>query len=307
MSSTSTEMKDLNHYDVLCVQRNATSAQITSAYRKQALKCHPDKNPDNVSAAKSFHTLSDSFAILTDVASRAEFDKVLDNRIAVSLRNKRLDNDRRRFKGELDAREMAASSAAEQRKRESEKQRQRFKDELAARERAALYAAEQRKLVAEELKREIDRLKQEGLLFRAEQERLAQGLKDCSITSESNEIDLDFSLILRLKWRANKTDSENGGYSADIIKDLFSHYGKISDVVVSGKKNGNAIVEYTTESAVLRALRLERGLVSNPLSVSRLSTPVEVASTLTSNSPTVKTTLQSKAEDIVNVFRKLKL
>ena len=44
--------------------------QITSAYRKKALKYHPDKNPDDPTAAERFQRLSKAYNVLTDPAAK---------------------------------------------------------------------------------------------------------------------------------------------------------------------------------------------------------------------------------------------
>jgi DnaJ family protein C protein 17 len=43
---------------------------VKKAYRKKALACHPDKNPDNPKAAELFHQLSKALEILTDASAR---------------------------------------------------------------------------------------------------------------------------------------------------------------------------------------------------------------------------------------------
>jgi len=43
---------------------------VKKAYRKKALVCHPDKNPDNPKAAELFHQLSKALEILTDESAR---------------------------------------------------------------------------------------------------------------------------------------------------------------------------------------------------------------------------------------------
>lgn len=47
--------------------------QIKTAYRKKALSCHPDKNPDNPKAAELFNQLTRVLEILTDESARVSF------------------------------------------------------------------------------------------------------------------------------------------------------------------------------------------------------------------------------------------
>lgn len=72
--------------------------QITKAYRKKALKCHPDKNPDNKEAAELFHELSKALEVLTDAKARAAYDAVLKAKEKARLRTQALDSKRKKFK-----------------------------------------------------------------------------------------------------------------------------------------------------------------------------------------------------------------
>ena len=58
-------VKDTKFYDLLGVSPDANDAQIKKAYRKQALKFHPDKNPSE-EAADKFKELTVAYEILSD-------------------------------------------------------------------------------------------------------------------------------------------------------------------------------------------------------------------------------------------------
>jgi len=64
-----------DYYEVLGVERRATSAQITDAYRKLAVKHHPDKNPGNDESAARFKEAARAFEVLSDADLRARYDR----------------------------------------------------------------------------------------------------------------------------------------------------------------------------------------------------------------------------------------
>ncbi|XP_071873522.1 dnaJ homolog subfamily B member 6 isoform X2 [Bombus fervidus] len=68
----------VDYYKVLEVQRTATSGDIKKAYRKLALKWHPDKNPENLEEAnKRFKEISEAYEVLIDDAKRRTYDQRL--------------------------------------------------------------------------------------------------------------------------------------------------------------------------------------------------------------------------------------
>jgi molecular chaperone DnaJ len=64
-----------DYYEVLGVERRATSVQITEAYRKLAVKFHPDKNPGNEEAATRFKEAARAFEVLSDNDLRSRYDR----------------------------------------------------------------------------------------------------------------------------------------------------------------------------------------------------------------------------------------
>ena len=68
-------MAKRDYYEVLGVDRNADSEEIKKAYRKLALKFHPDRNPNDKSAEEKFKELGEAYEILNDPQSRAAYDR----------------------------------------------------------------------------------------------------------------------------------------------------------------------------------------------------------------------------------------
>ena len=64
-----------DYYEVLGVDRNATDAQLKSAYRKLAKKYHPDVNPGNKEAEAKFKEASEAYAVLSDADKRRQYDQ----------------------------------------------------------------------------------------------------------------------------------------------------------------------------------------------------------------------------------------
>ena len=64
-----------DYYEILGVAREATDQQIKSAYRKLALKYHPDRNPDDHKAEESFKEAAEAYAVLADREKRGLYDR----------------------------------------------------------------------------------------------------------------------------------------------------------------------------------------------------------------------------------------
>ncbi|MDQ7016441.1 MAG: molecular chaperone DnaJ [Gammaproteobacteria bacterium] len=68
-------MSKRDYYEVLGVQKNATDPELKKAYRRLAMKYHPDRNTDDKSAEDKFKEAKEAFEILKDSQKRAAYDQ----------------------------------------------------------------------------------------------------------------------------------------------------------------------------------------------------------------------------------------
>ncbi|MBI4055009.1 MAG: molecular chaperone DnaJ [Elusimicrobia bacterium] len=64
-----------DYYSTLSVPRTATTEEIKQAYRKLALRYHPDKNPGDASAEEKFKELNEAYQVLSDPQKKAQYDQ----------------------------------------------------------------------------------------------------------------------------------------------------------------------------------------------------------------------------------------
>jgi curved DNA-binding protein len=65
-----------DYYKILGVERKASSDEIRSAYRKLAMKFHPDKNPGDKKAEENFKEINEAYQVLSDEQKRAHYDRL---------------------------------------------------------------------------------------------------------------------------------------------------------------------------------------------------------------------------------------
>ncbi|EFA00119.1 dnaJ homolog subfamily C member 17 [Tribolium castaneum] len=238
------KIEDLDLYEILEIETTSTVADIKKAYRKKALQCHPDKNPDNPNAAKEFHQLSRILEVLIDATARKAYDAVLKGRKEAAIRHKELDSKRRKLKEDLEARERRA---------------------------AANYKT---KSADEKLKEEIERLRKEGSKqVEEELERIRQEvLEEQKAQLDANKCS-GANYRIKIKWNVAKDDTTNGGYSHENLHRFLSKYGNVTALVLSQKRMGTALVEFEARNAAEMAVEMEVGLPSNPLKLEWVNPP----------------------------------
>lgn len=69
-------MAKRDYYEVLGVQKNATADELKKAYRKLALKYHPDRNKGNAEAEEKFKEINEAYSVLSDETKRSQYDQL---------------------------------------------------------------------------------------------------------------------------------------------------------------------------------------------------------------------------------------
>jgi len=67
--------KKRDYYEIIGLDRNASTDEVKRSYRKLAMKYHPDRNPGDHEAEERFKEAAEAYAVLSDAEKRAQYDQ----------------------------------------------------------------------------------------------------------------------------------------------------------------------------------------------------------------------------------------
>ena len=199
----------------------STEKEISRAYRRAALKSHPDQNPDDPNAVARFHALQIAYDVLSDPAAKAAYDNARAAREARRKQTEMLEGRRRAMKEDLERRE----SSAFKRKRTEVDAEERFEQEL---RRLAEDGRRRRKereeaLLREQTSAEQDENETTGIVNSA----LEPDTAESAATSDGGVPEV--RRTVKVRWRR-----EGSGISFDkaSLERLFGTFGEIQSTLI---------------------------------------------------------------------------
>jgi len=205
-----------DYYETLKVPVTASAKDISSGYKKLALKYHPDKNQDidpHVAAAR-FHKIQKAYSVLADPQKRHSFDKVLYAKKSQALRVQQMDATRRHKKQILETKEREAAEAASRELRAKTE----FSEEITR--------------IRRERTQELDKLKRK---------KINNNNNNNKNNNNNNNNNEDEGFMVKVSWRRRAGRKRNAMKEIgkeEIVRKL-EVYGDINkELTIIGKKGG---------------------------------------------------------------------
>ena len=240
-SKSSFKAPDFDPYDVLGIEPGSTDAVITKAYRKLALKLHPDKqknlSPSEAEkVAKRFHDVKEARSFLMDAEhqeDRRKFDakRASDKlrREADQRREQTMSSRRKNFRDELKQKEAKAAAARA--------------DAAAAKSSPGHSSSAPGRNLKRKNQDLMDQLRRENKKMREAQadKEIMEELKR-QTKLEKSKVDALEERQVRLKWDRKKVRTSHSEHS---IASLLSKFGHVEAVEFLGSKGNNALVTFS--------------------------------------------------------------
>jgi DnaJ family protein C protein 17 len=229
-------------YELLGVEYTASDKDINSAFRKKALKCHPDKFPGDKKAAEKFDKLQKALEVLSDPGKRQQLDDHLKATQAKRKRDAEMGVKRKEMKRKLEEREAMASGGA---------------STIWTGATAEGDNGEAKPITTEDLRQQMKSKIQEELARKRASKETANSTSTATSTSSMPSHpaaqDEEDDRTIRLKWK------NEGDYNEASIRSLFTGIATIEHVIVAGK---SSIVVFHSVADANRAMGKSLRLLS---------------------------------------------
>jgi DnaJ family protein C protein 17 len=220
-------MGDITHldlYELFTVNETCSTQELTSAFRKKALTCHPDKYPGDDEKKELFLLIKKALELLTDKPARQAYDASRTQKKFQEKRISEMDDKRKKFKQDLERNEQKASQTTNSPVDKSNRDR---------------------------LRAEVERLRREGSrLVDEELEKLHRIIEQDKQKISSNHVYVIIKYI-----------SATQLYTDDELRQVFGKYGTISTIVNQYPKR--ALIEFNDDH-ISKFIENEKGFDNRP-------------------------------------------
>ena len=212
---------DTDFYELLGISFETSQKDIDRAWRKTALKYHPDKVGNDAIAKEKFHLAQIGYDLLSDPSSKAIYDNARSARLQRKRQNELFEGRRRQMKDDLEMRERGVKRPRDQGEAEEEKLEREIR-------RLAEDGKRRRKEREEALRREM-----EGDAENANVTEPAESpAKDRASTAPTQGV-AEIDRTVKVRW---PVEGEGGSITADQVKEIFSKFGNIESADILNTK-----------------------------------------------------------------------